>query len=149
MISSNTLPEFEDLEKEYEAQILAIKEEQKATPKGKRTSAATVETSAAVDTGESIQVAPEDIEDWVCLPLDMYFARADKKKLSRIERLAWSRNCAKLFNKYAPAFTSKWGEEIGACICLTAIFATRMEPPKIEEPEKKPEPKETKEPEKK
>ncbi len=145
LISSDSLPEFEDLEKEYQesiAQIIAEEEASKtAGEKPKKTrkkKESSIETASPVLENESIQVNAEDIEDWVCLPLDFYFNRTDKKPLSNIEKKAFSRSTARLLNKYAPAFTNKFGDEIGFLICLTAIFASRMKAPEVKPKEKKP-----------
>jgi hypothetical protein len=138
LTSSSTLPDFEDLKREYAEQLADIESKNKAEKisKGARKKE-TVPKTSSIDTGGSIQIEAEDIEDWVSMPLDIFFSRTGKKTLSGIEKKAWSRSCAKLFNKYAPTFTNKWGEEIGACICLATIFATRIEPPEIKKPEEK------------
>ncbi len=145
LISSDTLPEFAELEEQYqkdlaeiqkeEAEKQAAEEKPKRGRKKKESSLEPSETSA-VDTGEAIQVSPEDIEDWTSFPLDMFFTRSDKKPLNSIERKAWSRACAKLINKYASAVANKWNAEIGAVICLTTILAVRMKAPEIKEAEK-------------
>jgi hypothetical protein len=142
LISSSTLPEFEDLERAYMADSSALREEEKPVgkPKKSRKPKSAVESSGEFKTGivpepDIVQVSADDIEAWASLPIDILLSRMDKKPLGRIEKKAWAQSCAAVINKYAPAMASKYGPEIGLCICLAAIFGTRMTPPDIKKSE--------------
>lgn len=137
LISSNTLPEFIDLEQEYAAEIQAIKEEESKVKKPRAKSAASSPALDIPPSEDSLQVRAEEIEDSVCFPFNIFLTRYDKKPLSGIERKAFSRNCASLFNKYAPQFTGKWAVEIGFAICCLTILLARWELPQKKEKEQK------------
>jgi hypothetical protein len=135
LVSSNTLPEFDDLNKEWE-EILAEEEQQKAK-KAKKSGLRQVAKSDKPDSEKETlaqEITATDIEDWVCLPLDIMFSRQEKAKLSRIERLAWSKSCAEMLNKYLPNIAAKFGAEIGFGICLATILAVRYKP-NVSEPD--------------
>ena len=141
LTSSSTLPEFEDLERIYMEDFAQLEEEKSNEVKPKKIRKTKVaaesipENQEGIDTGQSIQVTGEEIEEWTSFPMDLVLQRMDKKPLGKIERKAWARSCAAVINKYAPQVASKYGPEIGLCICLAAIFGTRMSPPNMEDKE--------------
>lgn len=138
LISSNSIPEFEDIEREYQAHLAAIGAEEKPKIRGKKRVIPSEEITTT-EISEDEMLLPEQIEGIVCFPLDTWFARTEKKPLNNIERKAFSISCCRLANKYIPVISSRWKEEIGFAICISTIFFARMEV-KSKEPEKKVEP---------
>jgi hypothetical protein len=148
LISSSTLPEFDDLERMYLEQFEEIeRENQAATPAPKKRGRKSKDVAGVINSSntglQAVDITPdnapivqaEDIQDWAALPLDLLFLRMDKKPLGKIEKIAWGRSVAAVINKYAPMAASKYGAEIGLAICAISIFAVRMTPPKVENPE--------------
>lgn len=134
LISSNSIPEFEDIEREYQAHLAEIGAEEKPKTRGRKKAVASEEMVLGGIPDEEM-LSPEQIEGIVCFPLDVWFARSEKKPLNNIERKAFSISCCRLANKYIPIISSKWKEEIGFAICLSTIFFARMEAkPKEEKP---------------
>jgi len=132
LISSSSLPVFEDIEKEYQDYLSSITPESQAEPKKTR---GRKKTEPAISDNEEIteEITPDQLESIVCFPLDSWFVRNDKKRLSNIERKAFSESCSRLANKWLPKITSQWKEEIGFCICIGTIFMARMEVKNVEE----------------
>lgn len=141
LISSSSIPEFEDIEREYQAHLAEIGAEEKPKTRGKKPIKVSEEIASS-ELSEDEMLLPEQIEGIVCFPLDTWFARTDKKPLNTVERKAFSISCCRLANKYIPVISSKWKEEIGFAICISTIFFARMEvKPKEETPKIEPIPK--------
>lgn len=131
LISSDSLPEFEDVEKAYADLIESAKKvelEKKSAGRRKipEKSSETASASASISVGEEIQFTAEDLEPIIGIPLDAYFIRNGKDKLSDSEKKNLSIATANLFNKYFPSL-SKWKEESAFVIALGAIVFTRLE----------------------
>jgi len=143
LTSSNTLPEFAELDIEWAGKMSAAKEQQEsemgARKRGNKKDISKTLNQAGYGTAplepEGLTFDAKEIESWVCMPFDFLFNQKGMKPLNNIERIAWSQNCAAMLNKYAPA-ASKWKEETGFIICLASIVLARKEAPK---PKKKPE----------
>lgn len=127
LISSSSLPDFEDIEKEYQEYIASLGKETPAAKKRGRRAVTQAEPEEEITPNLEQQFTAEQLEDFVCLPLDSWFVRIDKKVLSKIERKSFSIACARIANKWLPKVTSLWQEEIGLAICLASIFGSRME----------------------
>lgn len=121
LLTSKAIPDFDHLEDEFR-KLYATEETDKPKKRGKKKTE--IENESPILEG----ITADDIESWVCFPLDALFERTKKKRLSRVERLAWSDSCSKLINKWLPE-AAKWGPEIGAAICLATIVAVRYEKP--------------------
>jgi hypothetical protein len=156
LISSSTLPEFADIDKEYASLMAEVAAEMQAdadkaavntappekAKRGRKKTTLAAVTESPIETAQnSIQVEAEVIEDAVCLPLDMIFERSKKEPLKKIERKAFSQALAKVINKYAPLFGNKYAEEIGLAFCAATIFIPRFLVPKEKEKEIATEPK--------
>lgn len=123
LTTSEAIPNMDDMEKEYErifGSVETVTEEPKK--RGRKKS-----ESASVEQAPAEAYTAEDMEPWICLPFDMVFERAEKPKLSKLERKALSDSTAKVLNKWLPHL-SDWQAEFGLCICLLAIVGTRYKP---------------------
>lgn len=141
LISSDTLPEFAELEAEYAAAMAGIEAEEKPK-KGRKKKGDTEQIESVEIPIKEELLDPDEIEDICAFPFDSYYIRKGKEKLSTIERKALARSIAKVVNKWAPKIGGRWKEEIGLFICLTAIMGSRYEKPEEKKEEKKDEKKE-------
>jgi hypothetical protein len=139
LICSNSLPEFDDIEAEYAKFKSELAQPEEKPKRGRKKTASAEPVAPTVSDGvPSMSFSADQIEMLVCFPLDAWFERTKKPKLSAVERKGFSESCAKLANKWLPAITGQWQEEIGFAVCLGAILFVRMERKK--EQEKPPEP---------
>ena len=126
LISSSSLPEFDDIEREYQEYIASLTPGTQDAPikktRGRKKADAMQSDNEEISEG----ISPEQLENIVCFPLDSWFIRNDKKRLSNIERKAFAESCSRLANKWLPKIATQWQEEIGFCICMATIFMTRM-----------------------
>ena len=144
LTSSDILPEFAEMEREFEAKFAALPEPEKPVKRKRTSQASPIESSLQVPTDGTIEIDPRDIEGLVCDPLDMIFERGKKKKLSQLERLSLSRNVAAVINKYGATMIDKYGPELGLAVAALTIFGSRYDlikliKPKKIQPEKQPE----------
>jgi hypothetical protein len=134
LISSTSLPEFDDIEKEYQEYIASLTPDTVSTPIKKTRGRKKADVIQADNEEISEGISPEQLENIVCFPLDSWFIRNDKKRLSNIERKAFAESCSRLANKWLPKIATQWQEEIGFCICMGTIFMSRMN---VKNPEEK------------
>lgn len=127
LISSNTLPSFDDVEAEYQ-KLIASANTPTPEPK-KRGRKKKEETQAPAEAvPDRLEIDPNIIKDAVALPLDFLFVRMKRKPLAEIEKKALAGAFGKVAEKYLPIVAGKFQEELALAICLGSIFASRMKP---------------------
>ena len=130
LTSSDSLPEFDEIEAEYQSYLASLQpsEEISAKPRKRQGKSVTFqEESVNNDRVDFEPLTPEAIEDMVCFPVNVWLSAKDKKPLSEIERKAFALSTARLANKWLPRFSGEWKEEIGFCICVSTIVFSRFE----------------------
>lgn len=151
LTSSDSFPDLDAIEAEIKADLDAIAAEEAAKaeaepasekpkkrgrkPKGEQAPLASIEEAAEP---MNVQLNPEDLEEWLALPFNMYFSRQEKKPLTNIEKKALSIQTAKVLNKYLPMVASRYADLIGLGVCIGSIFMARIPPPEIKPEEEKP-----------